>query len=72
MKILQINKYYYLKSGSERYMFSLSSLLKSHGHQIIPFVMKHKKNVPTGYSRYFVENIDYDNVIMKASSRKYM
>ena len=66
MKILQINKYYYLKSGSERYMFNLSSLLESHGHQIIPFAMKHEKNVSTKYSRYFVENIDYDKVIKES------
>jgi len=70
MKILQINKYYYLKSGSERYMFNLSSLLETHGHQIIPFVMKHEKNVPTEYSRYFVENIDYDRVINEGIFRK--
>jgi glycosyltransferase involved in cell wall biosynthesis len=66
MKILQINKYYYLKSGSERYMFNLSSLLESHGHQIIPFAMKHEKNVPTKYARYFVEDIDYDKVIRES------
>jgi glycosyltransferase involved in cell wall biosynthesis len=70
MRILQINKYYYLKSGSERYMFNLSSLLKSRGHQIIPFAMKQEKNVPTEYSRYFVENIDYDKVINESIFKK--
>lgn len=63
MKVLQINKYYYLKSGSERYLFNVSSLLESRGHQIIPFAMKHEKNTPTEYQEYFVENIDYDKVI---------
>jgi len=70
MKILQINKYYYLKSGSERYMFNLSSLLESRGHQIIPFAMKHEKNVSTKYSRYFVENIDYDKVSKESIFKK--
>jgi glycosyltransferase involved in cell wall biosynthesis len=70
MKILQINKYYYLKSGSERYMFNLSSLLESHGHQIIPFAMRHEKNFYTKYSKYFVENIDYDRVINYSTSKK--
>ena len=70
LKILQINKYFYLKSGSERYMFNLSSLLESRGHQIIPFAMKHEKNLPTNYSRYFVENIDYNNVIRESFFKK--
>ncbi|MCZ2809589.1 MAG: glycosyltransferase family 4 protein [Candidatus Bathyarchaeota archaeon] len=70
MRILQINKYYYLKSGSERYMLNLSSLLETHGHQIIPFVMKHEKNMPSEYSRYFVENMDYDRVINEGILKK--
>ena len=70
MKILQINKYYFLKSGSERYMFNVSSLLKNHGHQIIPFVMEHEKNRPSNFSKYFVENIDYEKVIKKSIPRK--
>lgn len=70
MKILQINKYLYLKSGVERYTFSISSMLKNRGHEIIPFVMKHEKNIPTEYSRFFVENIDYEKEINKSIFRK--
>lgn len=51
-------------------MFDLSSMLESHGHQIIPFAMKHEKNLPTEYSRYFVENIDYDKVIKEGIFKK--
>lgn len=65
MKILQINKYYYLKSGSERYLFNVSSLLKEHGHQVIPFAMKHENSELTDYSKYFIENIDYEKLIKK-------
>lgn len=70
LKILQINKYYYLKSGSERYMFNVSSLLQNHGHKTIPFAMKHEKNINTEYSKYFVENIDYDKVIKGKINKK--
>lgn len=66
MKILQVNKYYYPKSGSDRYLFDVSMMLQNHGHKVIPFAMKHKKNVETVYSRYFVENIDYERVIRKS------
>lgn len=46
-------------------MFNVSSLLEKHGHQIIPFAMKHEKNEVTSFSEYFVENIDYERVIQK-------
>lgn len=51
-------------------MFNLCSLLETRGHQIIPFAMKHEKNVSTNYSRYFVENIDYDEVIKESIFKK--
>ncbi len=39
MKILQINKFYYLKGGSERHFFELFKLLEDNGHKVIPFSM---------------------------------
>lgn len=65
MKILQINPYYYRKSGSEVYVFNVSSLLKERGHQVIPFAMQHEKNRQSVHSEYFVENIDYERVIKR-------
>jgi len=70
MKVLQINKYYYLKSGTERYMYNISSMLKKRGHQVIPFAMKHENNITSKYSKYFVENIEYDREIKKDIFRK--
>lgn len=58
MKILQINKFYYLKGGSERYLFDLTKLLKRKGHRVIPFSMKDERNLPSKYSDYFIENIN--------------
>lgn len=51
-------------------MFNISSLLEDHGHEVIPFAMKHEKNVQTDYSKYFVENIDYEREIRKSIFRK--
>lgn len=59
MDILQINKYYYPKGGSERYFFSLSEELEKRGHRVIPFSMKHPGNAPTPYEDYFVDEQDY-------------
>ena len=61
MNILMINKYYYNFGGAENYMFSLSKLLTDRGHKVIPFSMKHPKNYSSDYSKYFVEEIDYNN-----------
>ncbi|HHS14105.1 MAG TPA: glycosyltransferase family 1 protein [bacterium] len=60
MKILMINKFYFLKGGSERYFFELGHILRSHGHEVIPFSMKHPENEPTPYTRYFVEEIEFN------------
>lgn len=59
MKILQINKFFYLKGGSETYFFSLSDLLKQHGHEVIFFSIKDEKNFDSEYSDFFINNIDF-------------
>lgn len=58
-KILNVNKFYYLKGGSERYYFTQSELLSKNGFEVIPFAMKDSRNMDTPYARYFVSNIDY-------------
>ncbi|MBI5798452.1 MAG: glycosyltransferase family 4 protein [Candidatus Yonathbacteria bacterium] len=58
MKILQINKFYHLRGGAERYMLTLSHLLEEHGHTVIPFAMQHPNNLPSPYQEYFVFPVD--------------
>lgn len=55
-----VNKYYFVKGGSERYLFDLTELLEKNGHQIIPFAMKDENNFQSEYSDYFVDHVDYD------------
>ena len=62
MKILMVNKFYYIKGGSETYYFSLKHLLEEHGHTVIDFSMMDPKNFPSKYSKYFVENVNYQDV----------
>jgi len=61
MKILNVNKYYYLKGGAEKVYFDTAKLLEEHGHEVIPFSMKDKKNFPSIYEDYFIENVDFFN-----------
>jgi len=60
MKILQIDKFYFVKGGVERYMFELTDILQSYEHEVIPFSMKHEQNLKTEYDDYFVENINFN------------
>ncbi|WP_446787724.1 glycosyltransferase [Macellibacteroides fermentans] len=60
MKILMVNKFHYIKGGSETYYFALKRLLEERGHQVIDFSMQDEKNFLSEYSDYFVRNISYD------------
>ena len=60
MKILMVNKFYYIKGGSETYYFSLKNLLEKNGHEVIDFSMEDEKNFESKYSKFFVEGIDYN------------
>ena len=55
MKILQINKYFFKKGGAETVFFNTIQLLERHGHTVIPFSLKNKKNEPSLYESYFVD-----------------
>ena len=69
MKILMVNKFHYIKGGSETYYFALKEKLEAEGHSVIDFSMKDDKNFQSKYSEYFVENVDYsrnnDSILYK-------
>lgn len=58
MKILLVNKYFYIKGGAENSFFQMAKLLQKKEHQIAYFSMKDKKNFPSDYEQYFMSNID--------------
>ena len=58
MKILLVNKFHYLKGGSEKYYFELGKLLKKMGNSVAYFSMEDEKNIKTGDKEYFVKKID--------------
>lgn len=59
MRILMVNKFHYLKGGSETYHFALGEGLKALGHEVAWFAMQDSKNVPCDQSKYFVTSSDY-------------
>ena len=60
MKVLLVNKFHYLKGGSEKYYFSLAKALEKAGHEVIFFAMKDEKNYSCNQEKYFVENVSKD------------
>ena len=61
MKILLVNKFHWLKGGSEKYYFELGEMLKKHGHEVAYFSMEDEKNIKTGDKEYFVPKFDLNN-----------
>ncbi len=61
MKILQINKYHYLRGGPETVYFNTCKLLTEHGHSVIHFSMKDEKNLESPTQKFFPENFDLRN-----------
>jgi len=58
MKILQVNKFFYVRGGSERYFFDLCGLLEERGHDVMHFSMQHPRNQASGQQHHFVSEID--------------
>lgn len=61
MKVLLVNKFHYIKGGSETYYFGLGELLKSLGCDVIWFSMKDEKNRPCAQGEYFAEHVDFND-----------
>jgi glycosyltransferase involved in cell wall biosynthesis len=59
MRVLQINKFFFERGGSERYLFSISQSLEKRGHEVMHFSMRHPENAESPYSDYFVGEKDY-------------
>jgi glycosyltransferase involved in cell wall biosynthesis len=59
MKILMVDKYYFVKGGAERYLFELTEVLQANGHSVVPFAMQHPDNFETDFDEFFVDNIEY-------------
>lgn len=70
MKILLVNKYHYVKGGSETYYFGLAKLLTELGHDVIYFAMADSHNKSCEQEKYFVSNVDFNGNISKLQKVK--
>jgi len=67
MRILMVQTFYYYRGGDSTYMLALSRLLEEKGHEVVPFAMQHARNLPSPYARHFVSEIDFPDLLSKAS-----
>src|SRR4030095_12108 len=58
-RLLLGNKFWYAKGGVETYLFELIEELPARGYDVIPFAMRHARNLPSPYSAYSVDEFDY-------------
>jgi glycosyltransferase involved in cell wall biosynthesis len=59
LRICLVNTYHYRRGGDCTYTFDLADLLRTRGHEVIHFAMKHRENVESEYGRFFAEHIDF-------------
>ena len=61
MKILEVNKFNYVKGGADRQYLDLVTLLKSKGHEVAIFCMDSPKNNLSTWRKYFVSHVGYNS-----------
>lgn len=59
MRVLNVNKFHYRRAGAETAYFQLARLLEEHGHEVVPFAMRHPANEPTPWDRYFPPHVEF-------------
>lgn len=57
MRILVVNKFFWVKGGSERVMFDLAGGYERAGHQVLHFAMRSARNLPSPWSEHFVSEL---------------
>lgn len=71
MKVLQINKFYYLKGGAEKHFLDLIDLLSESGVEVPVFSMQDKKNLATPYAKYFADPVNLEKFSVKDSLKYF-
>jgi glycosyltransferase involved in cell wall biosynthesis len=57
--LLAINNYYYPRGGAEVLFLEHNRMFENVGWQVVPFAMRHAKNLSTPWSEYFPSEIEF-------------
>lgn len=58
-RLLSINNYYYRRGGADIAFLEQNRLLEERGWDVVPFAMRHPKNLPSSWDGYFVDEIEF-------------
>ena len=65
MRIIQVNKFHYLRGGAEKYYLTVSKALEKNGHQVANFSMKHPRNQESSWSKYFISRLSFSRLRLR-------
>jgi len=57
--LLTINNYFYYRGGAETLFLEHKRIFEALGWNVVPFSMKHPRNLQTPWSKYFVQEIEF-------------
>ena len=57
--LLAVNNYHYPRGGAEVVFLEQNQLFEQAGWQVVPFCMQHSQNLPSEWSEYFVDEIEF-------------
>lgn len=72
MRVCLVNTFHYRRGGDCTYTFDLADLLRSKGHEVVHFAMKHDRNVASEYSDLFAEHIDFGEAFRSGNPLRSM
>ncbi|MFT4102337.1 MAG: glycosyltransferase family 4 protein [Burkholderiaceae bacterium] len=58
-RLLNVNSYHYVRGGADAVYFSHAALMEAHGWENGFFSMHYPKNLPTPWSRYFIDELQF-------------
>ena len=58
-RLLSLNSYHYRRGGSDAVYLEHDSLFHENGWQTASFSMKHKNNLDSQWSKYFVDELEF-------------
>ena len=57
--LLSVNNYHYYRGGAETVFLEHNRMFERESWEVVPFAMKHSRNLPTPWSEYFVDEIEF-------------
>lgn len=57
--LLSINNYFYPRGGADVLFLEQNRMFEELGWQVVPFAMQHPENLPSPWSEYFPDEIEY-------------